>query len=122
MTTQKNSGLSDMIKFFSDEVPARVERAERELDGLVRGYADTVRESTPSGPSHRREFVEGDLRRSVSFDEMRPAEGVTDWAVRVGGGRIDYLKYVAARDGVEFFDGSDEVQAQGEEIVRRIWE
>lgn len=106
-----------MIQFFHD-VPERAAAARQELEALTQIYADEVRQNTPVGPSHRPEFEEGDLQRSVTHYSTNYGDNSV-FEVEVGGGNIDYERYVAARDGVEFFAGSDAVERAGEEIIRK---
>ena len=115
-----NRFLRDMEHYFSErEVQRRIDGAKRELEDLTRSWSQgAVTQSVPIGPSHRREFTEGDLRRSVSYDATNYGDNAS-YSVSVGGGAIDYEFYAAARDGVEFFRGRDEVEKQGEEIVKR---
>ena len=112
--------LREMEKSFSQkEVQRRIDGAKRELHELTERWSQgPVQQNVPIGPSHRREFTEGDLRRSVEFNSTDYGDNA-EFSVSVGGGAIDYERYAAARDGVEFFQGREEIEAEGEEILRK---
>lgn len=116
-----NKFLRDMEDFFGKEVPRRIEQTKRELNDLTLEWSQSVALNTPVGPSHRREFQEGDLRRSVNHSATDYGDNSV-FHVSVGGGNIDYERFVAARDGVDFFTGSQEIERRGEDIMRRMWD
>lgn len=121
MSISYQSNIGGLADQFRAEVDKAIAETKNDLDNLVNKYESDVRDfNTPSGPSHRAKYQEGALRRSVSLESATEGS-VAVWDIAVGGADIDYTRYVSARDGVEFFKGSNAIEARGDEIMNEHW-
>lgn len=116
------SNVGSMADSFEAEIEKAIEATKRDLDSLVSRYEKEVRDvNTPSGPSHREpRYTQGSLRRSVDSQSFDHGD-FEAWSIAVGGPDIDYVRYVAARDGVELFRGTEAVEAEGNRIMSEHW-
>lgn len=111
------SGIERMQREFDQWVDENIESTKAELRELVQDYATFVRDvNTPIGPPHRKDIQEGNLRRSVTVTEFDHGSYVA-WHGSIGGVDADYVRYVAARDGVDLLAGFDAFAEAGDQIM-----
>lgn len=107
----KVSGLRQMREYFRSEIATQVEEAKQAVAQEFRDFGRDVADfNVPVGPSHRRDVAEGTLKASTETDVT--IVGDTVRATISVGNRTDYVRYVDARDGVDFWQGDSEVIAR----------
>lgn len=116
----ESTNLSEVRDYFDVEVPDEIDSVKQRIANIGREFAQRVRNvNVPIGPPKRGKdspYHEGSLRESVE-DYQNTGRDDVEARVTVGGG-TDYVWYVAARTGVDFFRGADDAEDAIERVLR----